>query len=174
MRTLVVYESMFGNTRQVAEAVAEGLAATGDGVDVEVQEVGSAPIEITADLLVVGAPTHAFMLSRPETRKAAADQVEAGEELVSRDTGLREWLDQVRTAEGTRAAVFTTRVRRPPLPTFAGRQAKHRLERRGCQVVARPESFYVSGTPGPLAPGEDDRAREWATQLAESLVTSGA
>lgn len=161
---------MFGNTRQIAEAIAEGLSTAGNGMDVEVQEVSSAPTEVTADLLVVGAPTHAFMLSRPETRQAAADQVETGQELVSQGIGLREWLDQVRVPNGTAAAVFITRVRRPPLPTFAGRQAKQRLERRGCRLVTRPESFYVSGTPGPLLVGEVDRAQQWATQLAGSLT----
>jgi hypothetical protein len=172
MRTLVVYESMYGNTRQVADAVAEGLSATGDGMDVEVTEVGSAPTEVTAELLVVGAPTHAFTLSRPETRQAAADQITDGQELVSQGIGLREWLDQVQVPEGTAAAVFTTRVRRPPLPAFTGRSARHKLQEHGCQLVTRPETFYVSGTPGPLLPGEAERARAWAEQLVDATATA--
>ena len=31
MRTAVVYESMFGNTHHVAEAIAEGLRGSGEG-----------------------------------------------------------------------------------------------------------------------------------------------
>ena len=71
MRALLVYESMFGSTSEVARAVREGLTA--EGVDVALHEVRSAPAAADADfdLLVVGAPTHAFSLSRPTTRRDA-------------------------------------------------------------------------------------------------------
>ena len=67
MKVLVVYESMFGNTKAIAEAIGEALAA-------EVVEVSDAPDVLPDDvgLLVVGAPTHAFSLSRPATRQSAA------------------------------------------------------------------------------------------------------
>jgi flavodoxin len=70
MRSLVVVESMFGNTRMIADAVANGLSAAGP---VTVVEVGDAPVAPNEDvaLLVVGAPTHAFSLSRANTRRAA-------------------------------------------------------------------------------------------------------
>jgi hypothetical protein len=63
MNALVVYESMFGNTQKVAQAIGEGLSTE---MDVDVQEVGVAPDKIgdQVTLLVVGAPTHAFSLSR--------------------------------------------------------------------------------------------------------------
>ncbi|HEY8721330.1 flavodoxin domain-containing protein [Pengzhenrongella sp.] len=53
MRALVVYESMFGNTRDIAQAVADGMSAE---VEVEVVEVGAAPEHLDAEvgLLVVG------------------------------------------------------------------------------------------------------------------------
>jgi len=64
MRAAVVYESMFGNTRRVAEAVAEELSLH---METDLMEVGEAPgrLEAAVDLVVVGAPTHAFSLSRP-------------------------------------------------------------------------------------------------------------
>jgi flavodoxin len=67
MHAIVVYESMFGNTQRVAEAVAAGIAAH---MTVELIEVGAAPTQIGEDvgLLVVGGPTHAFGLSRQSTR----------------------------------------------------------------------------------------------------------
>jgi flavodoxin len=76
MRALIVYESMFGNTRQIAEAVAEGLRAGHDAAPVEVGlvEVGEAPATVAdVDLLVVGGPTHALGMSRPETRQSATE-----------------------------------------------------------------------------------------------------
>jgi hypothetical protein len=89
MRALVVFESMFGNTQAIAQAVADGLAIR---MEVDLLEVGSAPAAVPGgvDLLVVGAPTHAFGMSRPATRQSAAQQAPAG--LVSKGHGLREWL----------------------------------------------------------------------------------
>lgn len=89
---LVVFESMFGNTGNVAEAVAEGLRT---GMVVDLVEVGSAPPMLGDDveLLVVGGPTHAFSMSRPNTRADAAKQgADAG---TADGIGLREWVDQV-------------------------------------------------------------------------------
>jgi flavodoxin len=60
-RALVVYESMFGNTEAIAHAIAEGLSPH---LSVELVEVSAAPITLRdVDLLVTGAPTHAFGLT---------------------------------------------------------------------------------------------------------------
>ena len=82
MRALVVYESMFGNTRELAAAIAEGLAARGAGV--ELVDAESAPGELADrfDLLVAGAPTHAFGL--PKT----ADPGRCGRAGRGRGAGL--------------------------------------------------------------------------------------
>ena len=60
MSAIVVFESMFGNTQEIAEAVAEGLRAA--DVDARQLEVGSAPdrFDETVGMVVVGGPTHAF------------------------------------------------------------------------------------------------------------------
>src|SRR5205085_1582385 len=117
MRAVVVYESMFGNTRTIAEAVADGLSGY---LPVDVVEVGTAPEVIPGDvgLLVVGGPTHAFGLSRPDTRRTALGQ--AGRDLAPARTGLREWLAGLRfTLTGTAVATFDTRISRPRLPGSA-------------------------------------------------------
>jgi flavodoxin-like protein len=161
-RVLVVYESMFGNTRDIAKAVAEGLADAGT---VDLVEVGAAPIPLPddVDLLVVGAPTHAFGLSRPATRKSAADQ--AVGEVVSTGIGLREWLDEL--TPGTAAvSAFDTRVKVALMPGSAARRALGRLRKLGFPMLLRSESFYVQGTPGPLKDGEIARARRWGAKLA--------
>lgn len=164
MRALVVYESMFGNTRDVAEAVADGLRPHGP---VDVVEVGQAPAAIAEDvaLLVVGGPTHAFGMSRPRTRADAANRV--GGDIVSADRGIREWLEEVQPgAARHRAAAFDTRVRVPLLPGSAARAALRRLRRRGFDVAGSAMSFYVGGMQGPVRPGELTRAQEWGATLA--------
>lgn len=169
MRALVVYESMFGCTKAIAEAVAEGLAA--DGVRVQLVEVGQAPVDLSGvDLLVVGGPTHAFGMSRPATREDAARQAEPASPVSSR-IGIREWLEQLPRQERTvRAATFDTRVRPPRVPGSAARAADRRLRSRGLLIVSGAESFWVTGTKGPLHAGELDRAREWATGLVTSRL----
>jgi flavodoxin-like protein len=167
MQALIVYESMFGNTRQIAEAVAEGLRT---GATVELVEVADAPARIGGDvgLLVVGAPTHAFSLSRAATRADAADQARAAglPGPRSTDEGLREWLLGLPVPPWLPAAAFDTRVRRPLLPGSAAHAAARRLRRAGCHVLDRGRSFYVTGTPGPLVDGELERGREWGRELA--------
>jgi flavodoxin-like protein len=162
-RALVVYESMFGNTRQVAQAVAEGLSAS---AAVAVVEVGAAlPLLDDVDLLVVGAPTHAFGMSRPSTRKSAADQ--AVGEVVSAGIGLREWLDGLDNRHPTaQVAAFDTRMKAALLSGSAARRALSKLRRLGFAVAARPESFVVTGMRGPLRDGEIDRARRWGARIA--------
>ncbi|MEU5868248.1 MULTISPECIES: flavodoxin domain-containing protein [unclassified Nonomuraea] len=167
MKALVVYESMYGNTERIAQAVAEGLATR---MRAEVAEVGSAPGHVGGEvaLLVVGGPTHAFSMSRASTRDSAAQQ--AGGPLVSRGRGVREWLATLSTSSaGLCSAAFDTRVARPRLPGSAGRAVAKRLRRLGVRLVVPPRGFYVAGTQGPLVPGELERARQWGESLAASV-----
>ena len=86
----MIYESMFGDNQQVARAIAAGLAE--GGVSAEAIEVGVAPTTVgpDVDLLVVGAPNHAWSLPRPNTRQDAAAKADVP--LVSQGIGVREWL----------------------------------------------------------------------------------
>lgn len=163
MRAVVVYESMFGNTRDLAVAIAEALTAHGATVDL----VGAdaAPVEFPGrvDLLVVGAPTHAFSLPKQQTRADAARRVGIGG-LVSRGDGVREWLERVRLDKGQPTATFDTKVERPRLPGSAARAAARRLRDRGATIIGT-QTFRVLGTEGPLTSGETVRARAWAGGL---------
>jgi hypothetical protein len=166
MRALVVYESMFGNTRQVAAAIADGMA---DGADVTVTEVADAPARIPddVDLVVVGGPTHAFSMSRPPTRQDAVRQGGADADVSK---GIREWLDELppSTRECSFAA-FDTRVDMPLLPGAASRAATRVARKRGFTIVD-PVSYLVRGYQGPLVEGQLERAREWGHGLTEQLV----
>lgn len=166
-RSLVVFESMYGNTEAVARAIAEGIAAH---VPVEVVEVGAAPAEPGEDvaLLVVGGPTHAFGMTRPATRQDAA--AKAGRATVSQGPGVREWLESLRDRPGTVGAAFDTRVVRPRVPGSAARAIARRLHRRGLTVGDAPHTFWVAGSEGPLLDGELERARAWGAALAAEVA----
>lgn len=166
MTAVVVYESMFGNTRAVAEAVARGLRRH---VETEVYEVGSVPpLPPRTDVLVLGGPTHAFSMSRASTRVDAHKQSADGN-VVSEGIGLREWIEQLpRRVVATEVAVFDTKVKRP-LTGSAAKSAAKALASRGYHVALKPESFGVEGTPGPLGAGELERAEAWGAQVADAL-----
>lgn len=163
MRALVVFESMFGNTRDVAHAVADGLST---GAQVDVMEVGTAPAQLDPDvaLLVVGGPTQAFGMSRAGTRADA--QKQSPQPVVSPGIGVREWLERLAAApSGIAAATFDTRISSPRVPGSAARGAHKRLRHLGFVMVAPPEDFFVKGTGGPLEPGEIERAQAWGAEL---------
>jgi hypothetical protein len=165
LRGFVVYESLFGNTARIAQAVADGMKK--GNLEVELHSVSEAKLPEGTDLLVIGGPTHAFSMSRPTTRQDAVNQGAHADPTI----GLREWLDELAEGNDTLFAAFDTRVemvRR--LPGSAAKAAAKVARKRGYQSLTRPESFYVEDTPGPLLDGEARRAEVWGSQLAESLV----
>ena len=166
MRALVVFESLFGNTEVLARAVAAELAAT---MVVEVVNAREAPPDLSGlDMLVVGAPTHAFGLSRHSTRE---DAVRRGAPTVDTARGVREWLASLSPpSPAPRAAAFDTRSARPRLPGSAAAAVAKHLRRLGMRSPTA-ESFYVLDVDGPLGEGELERARAWARGLIPSTTT---
>jgi len=172
MHALIVYESMYGNTRLVAEAIGYGLGSDEDVAIVPVAEAGNQPTS-DWDLLVVGGPTHVHGMSRETTRRSAVDGArspDSGLHMEPEASGgsLREWLDTLPAASG-RAAVFATRADGPAL--FTGSAAKglaKALHHHGFELVAEPESFVVDRHNHLLA-GEEHRAQQWGQSLAARL-----
>jgi hypothetical protein len=157
MKAMIIYESMFGNTREAAEAIAEGLGAN---TDVTVVPVWSASVSTAdLDLLIVGAPTHAHSLSRPASRVEAGQWAEDTTkdlrlEPNAEGMGVREWLESC-VAVPPRFAAFDTRadIARVLSGSAAGRS------RRGC------------ADSGPL-PFQCHRAIGWTAIAAWSQVNS--
>lgn len=173
MRAMVVYESMFGCTRSVAEAVAAGVERI---MEVRLVEVGKAPPDLAGvDLLVVGAPTHAFGLSRPDSREQAAGRTL--DPLVSPGEGVREWLAHADLGGIAAAASFSTVMGRPwmlrHLPS-AGGAITRRMRRSGLEVLVAQEEFLVDGVTGPVGDGELDRATAWGEHVARLHRKRGA
>jgi hypothetical protein len=171
MKAVVVYESMYGNTHLVSDAIANGLRHDADVLVVPVDEANH-EVLAAADLVVVGGPTHAHGMSRRSTRQGAIVAARKPESNLAIDAdadaegpGLRDWfysLDQLTT----HAAAFDTRLKAPAALT--GRASKgiaKRLRSRGCPLIAEPESFLVTKQDR-LLDHEVARAREWGARLA--------
>ncbi|MFP5218403.1 MAG: flavodoxin family protein [Actinomycetes bacterium] len=149
---MVVYESVLGRTRSLAEAVADVLRTTASS-EVEclpLRSASMAALEHTG-LLVVGVPTR---VPHPEP-----DVIDLRSPWPVSDT-VCAWLDAVPPGFGRAVAVFDTR---PDLRSVgAADVVAARLRDEGYELVAPPKAFVVDGAVGPLPPEEWLRARTWA------------
>jgi len=176
MKTVVVYESMYGNTHLIAEAIAVGLAGAGEVV---VVPVGGATAEalVGADLVVVGGPTHVHGMSSAMSRKGAVEDAAKPEKDLELDPdaegpGLRDWFDEL-GALPPMAAAFDTRM--PGSPALTGRASKgiaKRLHHHGCRLMAEPMSFLVAKD-NHLVDDEEAHATEWGADLAAKVAVVG-
>ncbi|MFD6859738.1 flavodoxin family protein [Rhodococcus sp. NPDC060090] len=168
MQVLVVYESMYGNTRHVAEAIARGMEERASvtlvtATDAREQDVSA------YDLVVVGGPTHVHGMSRPSTRHSAVEAAtQPGSDLElepdAESDGVREFLAHLRPTTGV-AAAFDTRLDASPVLT--GRASKtigKKLRKLGLTLIAEPESFLVDKQTV-LEPREAERASQWGRAL---------
>ena len=175
MRVVIVYESMFGNTHLIADAIAEGLAP---GNEVTVVPVARAGRELLdgADLVVAGGPTHIHGMSGARSRAGAAEMAHKDGSQLTLDPGaegpgVRDWLNGLGQIHA-RGAAFDTRLAGAPMLT--GRASKtiaRLLERHGIALLAPAESFLVTKD-NQLRDGEQDRAGQWGRELAALLPTA--
>jgi flavodoxin len=149
---LIVYDSVFGNTEKVAQAMGQALEPLGEVQVLRVSEVQSGQLT-GVNVLIVGSPTRAFSPT-PASKKLLEGIPDGG-------------------LEGVKVAAFDTRInveeKGPAFLKFmvklfgyAAKPLAKRLQRKGGQLVIDPEGFYVEDTEGPLAERELDRAAAWA------------
>ncbi len=142
MQALVVYDSTYGHTEQIAQAIGEAIG----GRALRANEVNPADLS-GIDMLIVGSPTHGGQFTED----------------------IQDLLQALLTLEGVSAAAFDTRTasiwnRILPFGYAAPRIARH-LEEKGAHLLTPPEGFIVLGIRGPLKDGELTRAAEWAKSL---------
>jgi flavodoxin len=144
MKTLVVYDSLYGNTKAIAQAIGDALP--GEVEVLHVSEAEASGLE-AYDLLVVGAPTHGA--------KPSPD--------------MQGFLDQIQAPalEGVKVAGFDTRMTNKLITMFgvAAHKIAKALQQKGGIPAGKPEGFYVRGGEGPLRDGEVERAARWAERL---------
>jgi len=158
MKALIIYDSVFGNTERVAQAMGDALEPRGEVGTRRTADV--APEDLTdVDVLIVGSPTRGFQPT-PDTKKLLK-RIPAG--------GL----------ESVRVAAFDTRFAVEEMDSgllrflvkwfgYAAKPIATRLERKGGDLIVAPEGFIVEGTEGPLRDGELERAAGWATKIADA------
>ncbi len=144
MKTLVIYDSTYGNTEKVAQAIGEAIAA-------EVRRVGQVnPSDLKAfDLVFIGSPT---MGGRPT--EAIQGLLKAGGAAL----------------QGANVAAFDTRLTSKWVRIFsyAAPRIAGSLKDTGATLLGSPEGFFVLGKEGPLKEGELERAAGWAKEIVKS------
>jgi flavodoxin len=146
MKTLVVYDSVYGNTEIIARAIGDALP--GEVQVLRVGQVETSDLE-AADLLILGSPTHGAL------------PTEAIQSLVAKiGPPFR---------DGARVVTFDTRLTWKFLERwggFAAPKMADTLKEKGWTLACAPEGFFVKGLKkGPLKRGEADRATVWAEGL---------
>ena len=152
MNTLIIYDSTFGNTAQVAQVMADKLGEHGTVRIALANEAGLSEMK-EIDLLIVGGPTQRHGVS----------------------PAIRDLLERLprRTLRGAGAAAFDTRYH---MAAWKSGSAAHRiaskLKRTGASLLVEPESFFVAEREGPLEEGELERAARWADGIFERFEVS--
>ena len=156
MKTFVIFDSVYGNTKAIAEAVGEGING-----DVKVLNVNYADISDlkNINLLIVGSPTHG---GRPSTAtktflESIPKNVLKNIHVAAFDTGI--------SPEGKGLFIRTI----INFFNYTAKPISSSLEKKGGIVVAEPEGFIVEGKEGPLKAGELDRATRWARQICQKF-----
>jgi hypothetical protein len=169
MKTLIIYESLYGNTQRVAEELAR---VANDHGEVEMMKAEEAPSDAVAgaDLVLIGGPTHVHGMSWKATRQGPGGDGVRPLRTDAAGPGLRDWFHRVGRVDGTPAAAFDTRFDGPEVLTGrASLGISRRLRHHGFAEVAAPKSFVVDRD-NTLLEGEVARARQWASAVLESLL----
>ncbi len=145
MNALVVFDSQYGNTERIAQAIAEALRASGQARTARISAMGPGELQ-GIDMLIIGSPTQGWRPTAPTQsflRSLSADRL-----------------------RGVNVTCFDTRFQKPHwLTGSAANVMGKRLHDLGVPLIAPPESFFVRDTEGPLYAGELERAADWARAL---------
>lgn len=163
MKAVVVYESFWGNTAQIARAIAEGIGP--DAAALTTDQATGAAIE-GADLVVAGAPLLGFNLPTEDMRKTLGSNL-TGPSPDLDHPSMRSWLESFPAGSG-RCAGFETRIWWSP--GSSAKQISAGLRAKGFSAAGPDEKFLVTGKYGPLKDGEIERARQWGAKLAGSIA----
>jgi flavodoxin len=157
IKALVVYDSFFGNTERIARSIGNALGRPEDVgifrvVDVRPEQLAG------LKLLIVGSPTRAFSPSPAIKKflKSIPQNGLKGVKVAAFDTRV--------TDEEIDSAVFILRIF-VNIFGYAAKPIADRLVKKGGQLIAPPDGFFVQGMEGPLKEGELERASDWAKQI---------
>jgi len=143
MKSLIIYDSFFGNTKLLAETIGKEL-----GNDTKVMHVSDFKQEDLRgiSLLIVGSP----ILGWRPSEKTTAFLMSFGKDQL----------------KGIEVATFDTRMK-IIIHGDATKKMSEMLSNLGAEIIVEPNWFIVTGKEGPLADGELERAKEWAKQIKD-------
>ncbi|MGA1976074.1 MAG: flavodoxin domain-containing protein [Conexivisphaerales archaeon] len=159
MKAVVLFDTLFGNTEKIANALTKGLREK--GIDADCINIGAVKLEDLPryDFLAVGAPTRAFTAAKP----------------------IKDFLIRLEAANlsGKLGYAFDTRID----SRLSGSAAKHiekKLVAMGVTMVRTPSSAFIQGS-GPsdkvggttLIPGMEERFEALGREIGDALK-SGA
>lgn len=160
MKAFIIFDSVYGNTGKIAQAIGEAIAIGFDGQTetLPMSKIASDQLK-DVNLLILGSPTHRF---RPTS-------------------ALSDLLKSLRRNQltGVSVAAFDTRLCLESIDSsslrfivdkggYAASKIAKTLQNKGGNLVATPEGFLVTGEEGPLKEGELERAESWANQILEN------
>jgi len=144
MKTFVVYDSLYGNTEKIAQAI--GSVISGDVNVISVKEARASLLSLS-DKLIIGSPTQG---GRPTTP-------------------IKAFIDAIppEIAKSIKVAAFDTRIpgRFIKIFKYAADKIAQSLQAKGANLIIPPEGFLVEGTKGPLSEGEYERAKDWGRHI---------
>jgi len=159
MKTLIVYDSFFGNTEKIAQAIGNSL---GSKEDVETLRVSDIKLEqlIGLELIIVGSPTRVFKPTK----------------------AIMNFLNKIPldSLKGVKVAAFDTRISTVDVNSrflnilvklfgYAAKPIADKLEKKGGSLIIPPEGFFVKDSEGPLKDGEPERAADWAKLIMKKI-----
>jgi flavodoxin I len=151
MKAIVIFDSQYGNTEQIARAIGGGL-----GEDTKVVKVGEAnPADLGFyNYIIIGSPT------------------QGGRHTMA----MKKFLDNLPAdvLKGKRLAAFDTRLKTVLVKMFgyAAPRIEAAIKEKGGNSTAQPQGFFVKSAKGPLLDGELERAATWAKSIAAGVPTS--
>lgn len=157
MKSFVAYDSAYGNTAKIAEAVNLSLSEYGDSSVKQVAEVAKSDLS-GIDVLVIGSPTQG---GKPT--KSIQKFIEELPSDLLKQTGIAVFDTRFKAGEQK----LPLRILLKTIGYAATKMAKS-IQQRGGNIVSEPQGFIVSDQEGPLKEGEVERAGAWAARLAPS------
>lgn len=143
MKNLVIYDSCFGNTEKIAEAIAKSISTKA----IKINDIKDANLN-EVELIILGCPTHG---GRPTE-------------------AIQKFINYI-TLKNIKFAVFDTRMSKDninialklliKLIGYASPKMAKTLKSKGYELITLPEGFLVKGKEGPLSDGEIERAKNW-------------
>ena len=159
MKALIIYDSVFGNTEKIAQAISSSLGSKENVETLRVSEVRPEKL-IGLELLIVGSPTRVFKPTK----------------------AIMNFLNKIplNGLKGVKVAAFDTRISTVDANSrllnilvklfgYAAKPIADRLDKKEGSLIIPPEGFFVKDSEGPLKDGELERAADWAKLIIKPL-----